>query len=367
MPSRYVSDSDDASTFEKGSTPDEGVRTLIDYINRHPKETKPSRSQVVICVEHRSNLGLLEDELDELHNTKWLASLRSRIVASCFDDLDKIIDKKAPNGSKASLVLLVTPLASWIKFDVPKCYKKFILVGCPKTDSDALCLAIDPTSRYCKIPFPRWDTRQRHLEHDLQLKSRAGLVNQFGNPRSSTTLFSSDFQSDIRSQAERLQDSQTTWKERRGIVASILGGLVGGSAAMAAKLYTCTKLTSGGIFLQCQSVKVGFGSLKFLEIGSATLKAGYVKTSLVAAAELVGAPLLIGAATGVTVGALVYFMPWDSVFDWLRSLWNGFWNWLVEKFEALRKSIASWWREDGRPKKGQSHHSRSRSRRVSGH
>lgn len=340
------------------------VRALIEYVNQHPEKTKTSRKQVVICVEQQSNLGILQNELDALHNAKWLATWRSRIIASDFDDLNSIINKKAPRRSMASLVLLVSPSASRIKFDVPRCYNHFILVGCPATRADASCLVIDPTSRYCKIPFTEWDRREKYLGHKLRLESRACLI--FGSPRTSTTHFSNDFTAEMRFEAERLRDKRTTWKERRGIVAFILGGLVGGGT-MAAKLYTCTALTSKGFFLQCQGVKAGFAGMKFFEIGSFTLKTGSVKTSVAAVAELVGPPFLVGAVTGVAVGALVYFVPWDSLFDWLRSHWNGFWSWLAEMFKALCNSIASWWREDGRPKKGQSHHSRPRPRRVRGH
>lgn len=364
-------DSSDASTLEEKDVSEEEVRTHIEYIKRNPKKSKPSRSQVVICVVHRSNVKLLSDELNRLHKTKWLAAIRSRILAGCFDDLNNIIARTAADGSKTSLVLLITPLASEIKFNVPKCYTTFSIIRCPHSHSDGPYLAIDPTSRYCNIPLPMWDMRQKHLKHTLRLESGVCLINRFGNLGSSTSRYSSDFQAKIRSEAERLQDNHTSWEQRKGIVAFILGALVGGGTT-AAKLYTCTKLASGGIFLQCQGVKAGMAGLKFLEIGSATLKAGYGKASLVAAAEIVGTPVLIGATTGVVVGALVYYVPWNSLFDWLRNLWNGFWNWLVEKFQAFCQSVASWWQEDGRRSRSRemsrsSRHSRHGPMRMRGH
>ena len=66
------------------------------------------------------------------------------------------------------------------------------------------------------------------------------------------------------------------------LVASILGGLVGGGTT-ALKLYTCVNITGGGVFLKCQGIKLGLGGLKALEIGEFVFQAGGVKSSIVAA------------------------------------------------------------------------------------
>jgi hypothetical protein len=157
--------------------------------------------------------------------------------------------------------------------------------------------------------------------------------------------FSSEFEAAIKSQADRLQDKKLSMNERKGLVASILGGLVAGTTAF--KVYTCLDITAKGVFLQCQGIKFGMAGLKTFELGKMTFAAGSMKSSFIASASALGPPILIGAAAGVAVGALVYYVEWDSVLQWLENLWNGFWNWLVRMFKALRETVASWFQERG--------------------
>jgi len=158
---------------------------------------------------------------------------------------------------------------------------------------------------------------------------------------SNSTLIDSDA-SAIRSQAERLQDENLSRSQRKAIVALILGVLVGG--ATAAKVYSCVKITTWGIFLTCKGLQWSLGSIKIAEFAFGV---SYLLASLfaAAAAATVGLPLLLGAAAGAAVGALVYYVPWNSLFQWLRNAVNGFWNWLVEMFQALRDAVASWFQQ----------------------
>jgi hypothetical protein len=135
------------------------------------------------------------------------------------------------------LVLLVTPLASEIKFDVPSSYKSLTIIRCPDGQSNNPYLAIDPASRYCKIPIPQWDMRERHLKNKLRLESGVCLINRFGDSMISRSLYSSTFAASIRSQEDLLQDESTSWERRKGLVAGILGSLVAGGTT-AFKLYS---------------------------------------------------------------------------------------------------------------------------------
>lgn len=272
--------------------------------------------------------------------------LIAKIRGSCFEELDATIDGSAKRGSKKRLVLLVTPFADEIKFDVPSRFKSLTIIRCQHSQAESPYLAIDSESTYCGIPVPQWDVRKRKLDHKLVLQSGVCLIDRFGDPMD--RAFSSEVEAAIKSQADRLQDKNLTMNQRKALVASILGGLVAGTTAF--KVYTCLNITAKGVFLQCQGIKLGMAGLKAFELGKMTFAAGSMKSSFVASASALGPPILIGAAVGVAVGALVYYVEWDSVFQWLKNLWSGFWNWLKRIFEVLRETVASWFQERGRDK-----------------
>jgi hypothetical protein len=164
-----------------------------------------------------------------------------------------------------------------------------------------------------------------------------------------------------------LQDDGTSWQHRKKAVANILGLLVG--AGTAYKLYTCVNITSAGIFLKCKGLKWGLAKIGEFGIGASYLSAESAfsaKTAATIAAQLTSPPILIGAATGVAVGALVYFVPWNSLFQWLRSVLNGFWSWLVEMFRALSQKVSSWFQkpESRRRRRRRSHASSHHSMRM---
>jgi hypothetical protein len=269
--------------------------------------------------------------------------LIAKVRGSCFKELDGTIDGSAKRGSKKRLVLLVTPFADEITFDVPSRFKSLTIIRCLHRQAESPYLAIDSESTYCGIPLPQWDVRKRKLDHKLELQSGVCLINRFGDPMD--RAFSSEFEAAIKSQADRLQDKKLSMNQRKGLVASILGGLVAGTTAF--KVYTCLDITAKGVFLQCQGIKFGMAGLKTFELGKMTFAAGSMKSSFIASASALGPPILIGAAAGVAVGALVYYVEWDSVLQWLENLWNGFWNWLVRMFKALRETVASWFQERG--------------------
>ena len=104
------------------------------------------------------------------------------------------------------------------------------------------------------------------------------------------------------------------WEQWKAPMAAILGSLSG-----AARFAATMNLTAGGAFVQYKFL----GSQ--LAVGTAALKAS---------AALSGGCIVLG--TGVA--AAVYFIPWESFFEWLKQAFK----WLMHKINELWTKVKEW-------------------------
>jgi hypothetical protein len=138
----------------------------------------------------------------------------------------------------------------------------------------------------------------------------AGIRRSFTGSEEDKEVLRSHFSS-----MEEAKMGDRWWKKWRGPLAAILGILAGG--AMFAGAVTAA---AAGAY-----VNFAWGSLSF--------KAGAAAATVTGAA--CGSAILLGSG----VAAAVYFIPWESIFDMLRSALSWLWNKVVSLWERFR----SWW------------------------
>ncbi|CZR59479.1 uncharacterized protein PAC_09371 [Phialocephala subalpina] len=317
----------------------EEANIVCNFIMNLPKRSTPSSDRVVIGVvkvrsaerlsrrlkEHGSSgmLGFFKGEcvLGSSKVTNQCSSLlTAKPLSSTKHGLQHEIDSISGSlfKSKTKLILVVSPYVATIRFDVPTRFTDLTIIRCPEDEGSTNYLSINPRSTYCNIPIPRWDMREIYLDRELKLGLGVGLVADF---MGSTSSFSSGYRDEIKRQTEQLQNPKGSWKERKSWVAGLLGLISGGSVG----LYTCVNMTSWGVSLKCAGWQLG---IKY--------------ASTTATLNVAGISVLAGGAAGVTVAALVYFVPWDSLFQWLKNTLSGIWDWLLDKFRQFSEAVKTW-------------------------
>ncbi|KAF4814907.1 hypothetical protein CGCSCA5_v007445 [Colletotrichum siamense] len=110
-------------------------------------------------------------------------------------------------------------------------------------------------------------------------------------------------QAELRQHFDTLS-GKSRWNDVRAVVSAIVGLAVG-----TVKLKIAANAAVGGVY-----VKYAFG-FHALEIGAAGAKAATVITA--------AGPAVV---MGVTVAAAVYFIPWESLMDWLMGALSFLWD-----------------------------------------
>ncbi|KAK2735465.1 hypothetical protein CKAH01_01846 [Colletotrichum kahawae] len=222
------------------------------------------------------------------------------------------------------LVLVVSGHHEVIELDVPSNFRVLMVLRCGFGSNAKKYLHLDGASTFGGSMIQRWAQKEHRrrlflgpavlIDIDPEEKSWANSEQAFKQNLSSRE------KTRIRRHVEKMKktsvDGGEWWKRWRGSLASILGIL-----ACGAKLAVSIKASAGGALFQFQ-----YGLLN-IKVGAACAKASAVMTAA-------GPAVLIG----VGVAAAVYFLPWDSILEWL----GGVLSWVSDGFIAIWEMFKDW-------------------------
>ncbi|KAF4822815.1 hypothetical protein CGCTS75_v010563 [Colletotrichum tropicale] len=254
-------------------------------------------------------------------SNKWK---RSSVVVTTDFALDSTIRDLAKSHECDELVLVVSGHIEAIDFDIPSNFRVLMVLRCGFGSNAKKYLHLDGSSTFGGSMIQRWAQKGRRrrlflgpavlIDIDPEEKSWANSEQAFKQ-----TLRSRE-KTRIRRHVEKMKktsvDDGEWWKRWRGSLASILGILACGT-----KFAVSLKASAGGALFQFQ-----YGLLN-IKVGAACAEAsGFVTAA--------GPAVLIG----VGVAAAVYYVPWDSILEWL----GGTLSWLSDGFIAIWEMFKDW-------------------------
>ncbi|KAI1097135.1 hypothetical protein F4804DRAFT_202819 [Jackrogersella minutella] len=262
--------------------------------------------------------ALPKKRLREEFKSRWSIKLRAPppTHVSTAEDLQETIDNVKCTSKQTTLNLLVSSEVPEISFNVPSNFETLKILRCA-SKRDKGRLFVDGASTYHNVRLDRWEAH-RHKNHALIIGYQRGVRIRLASIVPNSTWakivraqdeFSSSEQEDLRMLFEKLS-TNLEWGEVKGTVAAILSLVVGTyKSAMG------IKTDDGGI-----DVRYAFG----LAVATSA------KMSTIATAA--GPAVMLGA---VSVAA-VYFIPWDSLFDYLKISLSWLWDKICKLWERFK-------------------------------
>ncbi|KAK2775848.1 hypothetical protein CKAH01_12657 [Colletotrichum kahawae] len=220
--------------------------------------------------------------------------------------------------------LLVSPEVHEIWFHVPSHFSQLKILRCAGEGSKGK-LYVNGSSTYNSVRLDKWQAH-RHKRHTLLLGHERGVrirlaeIVNIPHWARCRNQFTESEQAELRQHFTALS-GKSRWDDVKGVVSAIVGLVVG-----TVKLKLAANGAVGGIY-----VKYAFG-FHALELGAAGAKVAGVATAAGSAIVL-----------GVTAAAAVYFIPWESLMDWLKgalsflwdkvcAVWERFKDWVMQLF-----------------------------------
>ncbi|KAI1439838.1 hypothetical protein F5Y02DRAFT_404585 [Annulohypoxylon stygium] len=248
------------------------------------------------------------------------------IHVTTAEALQETIDTIKPTSKRTVLNLLASSEVPEISFNVPSHFDKLKVLRCA-SKRDKGKLLIDGSSTYHHVRLDKWEAH-RHKYHTLILGYQRGVRIKLASiapntPWSRIVRNHDDYSSievdEILQLFEKLAGTNGQWDEIKGTVAAILSLVIG-----TYKSVMGMKAGEGGI-----DVRYAFG------ITAAEL--GVVSTKLAPIATAAGPAV----ALGVVAAAAVYFIPWDMLFDYLKSGLSWIWDKICKLWEKFKCWVRS--------------------------
>ncbi|KAL8366313.1 hypothetical protein RB595_004874 [Gaeumannomyces hyphopodioides] len=308
---------------------------------------QPDRRLVIAVARGRGFAHQLEEELS--HKTKkpsvwkrWFKGGKSPeppcpMIITTRKHLERTIE--CVDEDLEELILLVHEDVDEIAFHVEEeNVTKLIILQCAR-DRDGLPTIVDGASTFCGVRLDEWTGLGGESEEDRRFYTgergicikldprRPGSV--FSNPQTWRGMSAEQVRAvqSIMADAERRQqqpgngggDWARAW---RGPAAAVLGLAAGVTAKV--KVAAAAKASQTGLLLGYSSATRTFGFARNLAQTSVTF---------------LGTGTCTAVLTGLAVGAVAYFIPWEHVFgfigsfvckvaEYFKSAWDWFWNWV---------------------------------------
>ncbi|KAF4772932.1 hypothetical protein HER10_EVM0008114 [Colletotrichum scovillei] len=291
-------------------------------------QTARDRTFVVVCGERGADR--LNKKLESLkrHPLKfwkkrfWRGT--SRIIVATDITLEYELRVLGRMDEIRELVLIVSSQFDDIYFKMPHNVKLLMVLRAETCSSTGGQLCINGGSIFRGTKICNWQSR-RH-KGSLFFGPNVGVpIDPRGEhwteaKRTFERDFTADEKQKLRRQFEKMRsqpmDGNGWLKEWKGIIASVMGVLAGGS-----KLVAAITASTGGVFVHYQygimSIKVG---------------AAFAKGSMIATAA--GPAIFVG----VGVAAAVYFIPWETLLDWLGDMFS----WARDILRRLWSYVKGW-------------------------
>lgn len=246
---------------------------------------------------------------------------KSRALVTSPEALAGTINEVKDDPEHRHLLLLASSEIEYLDFHVQST-SSLMVFRVAKQERRRKQLFVSGTSTYNGVRLDEW-AATRHSRKVLLGRGVHVEVDLAGSHRwdSAASVLSSAQRDEIRAHLQRMHNTRMSgnwWREWKGTVAAILGIVVTG-----AKLTFGMKAAVGGIF-----VNWSFAGHVF-QAGAFGAKASAVATAA-------GPAVLLGAG----VAAAVYFVPWESLFQWLRGALSRIWDWICDLWEGIQKLLS---------------------------
>ncbi|KAF3800065.1 hypothetical protein GCG54_00015443 [Colletotrichum gloeosporioides] len=262
------------------------------------------------------------DELEKVcaEGPKLLGLIRRKPPPMLFTTAQGLQDTIAAIKTRSKhhiLNLLVSPDVDEIWFHVPSHFDQLKVLRCAAEGTKGK-LYVDGSSTYNNVRLDKWQAH-RHKHHTLLLGHKRGVrirladIANIPNWARCRNQFTQSEQAELRQHFDTLS-GKTRWNDVRGVVSAIVGLAVG-----TVILKIAANAAVGGVY-----VKYAFG-FHALELGAAGAKAATVFTA--------AGP---GVVMGVTAAAAVYFIPWESLMDWLKGALSFLWDKVCAVWERFK-------------------------------
>jgi hypothetical protein len=288
------------------------------------------------------------------------------IVVATPESLQQKLDSYASKGFM-TLHLLVSSFVKSITYRISKAVKDVYVACCGSLfNGQPDMLRIGSSSTYCNVRTYAWDSRPDgelrtggyHITHgegchfdlsgnidevrrlfaeprmmpSMTDEEMEGIKDRFANlqpdvmsgpPRSNTSRRRPVSSNSVESPSTGTDETETWFSKWRSLLAVVLG-----AGAGAAGFGGAIWMGAGGVF-----IKGPFGL---------SLAAGYFSSGVI------GGGCVIGGVAAVAAAAVVYLVPWDKVFEYVKqALWK-IWDyisevvtWIWEKIKGMASTVAS--------------------------
>ncbi|OTA98948.1 hypothetical protein M426DRAFT_325553 [Hypoxylon sp. CI-4A] len=313
---------DDSSTIAPSSEFDESVEKQAALVGDVASRECDHHSVTIVISElpkARLREGIKHRGLSKM----WRAPPIVYITPA--EGLQETIDSVKLSSKRPTLNLLASAGVPEICFHVPSHFEKLKVLRCaPKNDGGSLL--IDGSSTYHSIRVSRWEAN-RHKEHTLIVGHQRGVRIKLATvaPDTSWTRITrpheeySPTEQDELLQLFQKLSGDIGFSEIKTVIATIMGLVVGPK-----EFNMGMKAAADGIH-----VKYAFG-VRAAQLGMAGAKIHSIATA--------AGPAII---LGVSAAALVYFIPWEVVFEYLKI---GL-SWIWDKICKLWEKFKSWVRQ----------------------
>ncbi len=256
--------------------------------------------------------------------------------------LDAVAKAFVENGGKNEEVyILVSSAIQTVAYHISSAIRKATVGPCAGGGQGVL--RIDSRSTYCNFRSYAWDNRPESIRnHNRNITHMPGCYWDLGEcPQEAKELLRPSFiptpdieesklneakagVAEMRDKDMAFQDTPG-WLERWRAIVAIAFGAIGGGAA---GFYGFCAYSSSGILLTGPAgLSLSIGHTSFLVAGGGGMAAF---------------------GTAIAAGALVYFIPWDKVFAFVREAFKKIWEvvrdviaWVWDKIKSLPASLMS--------------------------
>lgn len=241
--------------------------------------------------------------------------------------LDAAISEAEQSGT-CQLVIVASGYIKDLHFNVGLEIIDLKVYRCSMNQEPQEYLEIDGLSMYRELPIQFWEA----IPHRSKFWLGPGVVIRV-DPRKCGWRIPCNGASEkweldreaLRSYVDQMNNIKMEgnwWNEFKGPIAAILRIIAGAATFTSA---TCIKMSAAGAFVQYKFVG---------DVLKGAAAVGGTKAGAALGATAAGSALLV--ASGVA--AAIYFIPWESIFDWLNTIVS----WLRIKIESIWEKIKSW-------------------------
>ncbi|KAM7186440.1 hypothetical protein V8F33_011833 [Rhypophila sp. PSN 637] len=266
-----------------------------------------------------------------------------QIYLTTADSLQAAIDNLTLTDKVKTLNLIASPELLQLSFHVPSHFRELKVLRCASPGNQGVLL-IDGSSTYHNVRLDEWQAH-RHKRHRLVIGHERGVRISLGgqlatlHPHWSRARneYTEVEKAQLRQQFERLPEKGPwDWNRVKGPV-SVIMGIIMGAAKFTAGI--AAKGAAGGMY-----VKYSFG-LHAFELGVAGMKASVIATAA-------GSAVVVGVATM----AAIYFIPWDSLFDYMKSAMSWLWDKICCIWSRFVGFVRSLWSSQDQSEKSTTAH-----------